>query len=252
MDTYKIRELPNLDDPDLLRCCDTVQQMRLKLSQFINHIIPQFGNHPVTTANRTALAVLIRMVEGSLSAEILCMKNRVRDAAILLLSLFELRLDLQYIANDLVRADKWIDHARENNKPWSVHSQLKEIYPATNEFDAEIAIYRLYSMVKHCNPAGLTFSFPLAVTRDTFQYDLGKENSHWVRIHLFSLGVSIQRAGDAASRIWANQGLDTGSFIAKLKSDSDTLSRYNEEHIFSVLQSLKSGPNDAQQNIGKG
>ena len=95
MTTYKIRELPNLDDPDLIRCCVAVQEMRGTLSTFIQHIVAQLGNNPVTTPNRVALAMLQRMAEGSLSTEVLCMKNRVRDAAILILSLFELRLDLQ-------------------------------------------------------------------------------------------------------------------------------------------------------------
>ena len=106
MTAYAIRELPNLDDPDLLRWCATAQQMRSTLSDFIQHIISQLGSHPVTIPNRVALAVLNRMAEGSLSTEIHCMKNRVRDAAILLLSLIELRLDLQHIAIDLTRANK--------------------------------------------------------------------------------------------------------------------------------------------------
>lgn len=243
MTTYKIRELPNLDDPDLIRCCVAVQEMRGTLATFIQDIVAQLGNNPVTTPNRVALAMLQRMAEGSLSTEVLCMKNRVRDAAILVLSLFELRLDLQYIANDLSRADTWIDHVRENKKPWSVRSQLESLYTDKDELDAEIANYRQYSMVKHCNPAGLAFSFPIAVTRDTLQLDLANENSHWVRIHLFGLAVCIHRAGDAASRIWSAEGLDVGAFAADLKSGSDKLSRYNEEHIVSVLQASQAVTN---------
>lgn len=241
MITYTISELTNLDDPDLLRCCVAVQKMRGTVSNFIQHIVAQLGSNPVTIANRTALAMLQRIAEGSLSTEILCMKNRVRDAAILILSLFELRLDLQYIANDLARADTWIDHTRENKKPWSVRTQLEELYRDKNELDAEIANYRQYSMVKHCNPAGLAFSFPVAVTRDTLQLDLAKKNSHWVRIHLFGLAVCIHHAGDAASRIWSAQGLDVGAFASDLRNGSDELSRYNEEYIISVLQSSQPG-----------
>lgn len=236
MTTYKIHELPNLDDHDLLRCCVVAQEMRATLSTFIQHIVEELGSNPVTIANRVALAMLQRMAEGSLSTEILCMKNRVRDAAILILSLIELRLDIQYIANDLARAGTWIDHARENKKPWSVRSQLEELYPDKCEQDAEFTNYRRYSMVKHCNPAGLAFSFPLAVTRDTLQVDIANENSHWVRIHLFSLAVCIHRAADAASRIWFVEGLNVGAFASDLKNGSDKLSRYNEEHIISVLK----------------
>jgi hypothetical protein len=239
MTKYIIRELPNLDDPDLLRCCVAVQEMRGTATDFIQHIVTQLGSNPVTTANRAALAMLQRMVEGALSIEILCMKNRVRDAAVLIVSLLELQLDLQYIANDLARAETWIDHVRESKKPWSVRSQLEDLYPDKNELDAEIANYRQYSMVKHCNPAGLSFSFPIAVTRNTLQLDLAKENSHLVRIHLFGLAVCIYRAGDAASRIWSAHGLDVGAFAVDLKNGSDKLSRFLEEYIISVLKATQ-------------
>lgn len=95
------------------------------------------------------------------------MKNRVRDAAIVLLSFYELQLDLQFIARDLTRAETWIDHTREDKKPWSVSTQLKEIYVASRELEAERWLYRTYSMVKHCNPISTHLSFPLAATRHT-------------------------------------------------------------------------------------
>ena len=184
MTVYAVKELPNLDDPDLVRCCVCAQERRRTLSAFMQHIISQLGHHPVTTSVRVALAIMDRMAEGSLSVELLCMKNRVRDAAILLLSLYELQLDLQYIALDLSRAVTWIDHTREDKKPWGVRSQVQEIYTAPNELDAERWLYRTHSMVKHCNPAGQNLAFGIAATRDMLQLDLSGGNNPMVLIHL--------------------------------------------------------------------
>jgi len=226
--------------------------MRRTLSAFMQHIISQLSHHPVTTSIRVALVIVDRMVEGSLSIELLCMKNRVRDAAILLLSLHELQLDLQYIALDLSRADTWVDHTREDRKPWRVAAQMQEIYTAANELDAERSLYRSYSMVKHCNPAGTNFAFPIAATRDTLQLDLADGNSPMVRVHMFGLGVHMHNAGAAASRIWASEGLDVGDFAHKLNEQCQELSKYNEQHILSVLQQIAASrtPDDGLPSNG--
>jgi hypothetical protein len=86
MTVYSVNELPNIDDPDLIRYCVFSQEMRRTLSAFIQHVLPQLRHHPVTASVRVALAIVDRTTEGSLSIELLCMKNRVRDAAILLLN----------------------------------------------------------------------------------------------------------------------------------------------------------------------
>ncbi|MCK4392284.1 hypothetical protein KAX17_05215 [Candidatus Bipolaricaulota bacterium] len=248
MTVYAVQELPNIDDPDLVRCCVCAQDMRRTVSAFMQHIISQLGSHPVTTPIRVALAIMDRLAEGSLSVELLCLKNRVRDGAILLLSLHELKLDLQYIALDLSRADTWLDHTQEKRKPWRVASQMQEIYTAPNELDAERWLYRQYSMVKHCNPVGENFAFPIAAKRDMLQLDRSRGNSPMVRVHMFALGVYIHDAGSAAARIWASEDLDVGDYADRLNEQCERLSKYNEQHILSVLKQIAaSQPPDRRQ-----
>lgn len=232
---YKIHELANIDDPLLLKCCLAVQDMRRILSDFMQHIVSQLGDHPVTLSIRVALAVVNRVAEGSLSIEILCMKNRVRDAAILLLSLYELQLDLQYIAQDPSRAETWIDHCEQDKKPWRIASQLREIYTIPSELKAERRLYRTYSMAKHGNPIGTHLAFPLSATRHTLILDTDTNNP-MIRAHTFVLGVSMVRAGTGAASIWSSEGLDVGDFITKLDQQCEKLSKYNEEYIVSRLQ----------------
>lgn len=232
------QELPNINDPELLRCCLAAGQARNSLVGLIRHAIGQMGEIPVTIPTRCALACLNRIAESALSTELLCQKNRVRDAAILILSIFELRLDLQYIALDTSRATTWIEHAEEKKKPWRVSTQLKAVYSDLGELEAQFYLYRQYSMVKHCNPMGRSLAFPLSVTTDTFTIDMASSNSQWIGVHMFALGTQICDAAKAASDIWVDQGFDVGLFVADMQERVEEIWRYREKQIISVLKGV--------------
>lgn len=238
MTEYAVKELPNIDDPDLIQCCVWVQQMRSVVSAFMQHIISQLGQRPVTTPVRVALAIMDRVAEGSLSIELLCMKSCVRDAAIILLSLHELALDLQYIALDLSRASSWIAHVEQGRKPWRVKSEQCAIYTAQNELDAEISLYRTYSMIKHGNPAGGTVAFGIAATRDGFLLNPSNGNHAMVRTHLFGLGTRVCQVSESAAIIWTNEGFDVGRFPATLRETWKLLSKHSEKQILATLKKI--------------
>ena len=238
MTVYDIQELPSIDDPNLIRSCICVQGMRRTLIAFFQHVLSQLISSPVTVPVRVTLVIVNRLAEGALSVELLCQKNRTRDAAILLLSLHELRLDLQYIALNRLRADIWLDHTREEKKPWSVMDQIKEVYTESNELNAELEIYRKYSMIKHCNPVGKNLTFGLAAERDALLLDCGDNNSPMICVHLLGLGGHIRSAVDAAASIWASEGLDIDGYADKISDQWRKLSRYNEEYILLLLQGL--------------
>ena len=238
MKDYAVQEMPDIDDPDLIRNCVAVQTMRCTLSGLLRHLISQLTVTPFTVPIRVVLSILHRLVEGALSIELLCRKNRVRDAAILLLSLHELRLDLQYIARNPRRADIWLDHTEGHRKPWRVANQMAEVYTTQGEFDAERSIYRQYSMVKHCNPVGQTFAFPIAGDRDSLHLDFSSDNSHMVRTHMFALGAHIHCAVAAAISLLADEGIDVADYSDRIEEQWKLLSKYNEEYIYSTLKAM--------------
>src|SRR5262249_51311195 len=164
-----------------------VERMRQVSAALTQSVVGQLDRHPMTAATRIALAAGWRMNEGAFSAQYLCAKNRARDASILVLSLYELQLDLQYIAADLTRADTWLDHAKDNKKPWPVATQLREIYLAAAELEAQRWLYRHLSMTKHANPVGGIASFPIAVSRDFIQYEEDEDGSALLLPSLFAL-----------------------------------------------------------------
>ena len=237
MKDYAIQEMANINDPDLIRNCVSAQTMRCTLSALLRHVISLLAVTPSTAPIRVALSIMDRLVEGALSIELLCQKNRVRDAAILLLSLHELRLDLQYIARNPRRANMWLDHTEEHRKPWRVAEQMVEIYTTQNELDAERWIYRQYSMVKHCNPVGQTFALPIAGDRSALHLDCSKDNSCMVRTHMLALGAHIRCAVTAATEILAEESVDVGDYSDRIEEQWKLLSKYNEEYIYSTLNS---------------
>ena len=235
---YTIQEMPNINDADLIKSCVSVQSMRCTLSALLRHVISQLTATPLTVQIRVALSILDRLTEGALSIELLCQKNRIRDAAILLLNAHELRLDLQYIARDPRRANTWLDHTEEHRKPWRISEQMAEIYATPNELDSERWIYRQYSMVKHSNPAGQTFALPLAGDRSSLHFDGSSDNSRMVRTHMFALGTHIRCAVSAATEILANESVDVGNYSDRIEEQWKVLSKCNEEYICSTLKAV--------------
>lgn len=235
MSTYKIRELPDTDDPRIIQCLVCVERMRRTLSGFIRHITQQLDRIPVTIPTRVTLAMIFRMAEASSSVELLCRKGYVRDAVVVLLTAFELKLDLSFISLKVSRAQEWIDHSHEGKKPWKVADQLLEIYQDHQDHEAEKEMYRTFCMVKHCNPAGKSSSFSMAVTRDSMLLDQSGCNNTLIPSYVFALGVYLQKAGEAASQIWTGQGLDVGDWSARLTDELAQLSSQNEQYMLELL-----------------
>jgi hypothetical protein len=68
---------------------------------------------------------------------------------------------MRYIALDQSRAPKWLENANAGRKPWSAREQIKAVFVAGAEREAELDFYRQLCMVKHGNPVGGLASFPV-------------------------------------------------------------------------------------------
>lgn len=182
-------------------------------------------------------AILHRMIECATSILILAGQNRSRDMAVLLLNLMELRIDLQYIALSPEREGEWLAHSNEWRKPWKLDKQLKDIYPKQAEWQAEIDMYHLYSMVKHGSPAkgiscltermkgtaevgGAAFS----ITCDGKKLILDQNDfTHMTGSFLFATGHNIHTATQAVGKILSRRSLSFPAVQEKLASSARTL-----------------------------
>jgi hypothetical protein len=159
--TFAFHDQPAIDDQNVLKHFFLLQQIVTPVHELQLAII----NHP--TRQRLSFGVALPIINRSLeivqSIVLLLSGNRVRDASVLFLNLYELKLDLRYIALDTSKADLWIDSAAKNKKPWRVKEQQKAIYTSTSDYDIEVKLYRDYSMIKHGNTAGSHESFRMSM-----------------------------------------------------------------------------------------
>ncbi len=206
MPRYEFKELENIEKVEVLPLLARTQELRQALVELSQTVLNQ--SPPTARVLQTGLCLMVlgRISEGSLSCELLAAKNRGRDFAILMLSLYELQLDLMYIALEPGREETWLAHAQENKKPWNVRGQQEAVFSDLSEREAEIHLYRRFSMVKHCNPAGERLAFPLTVRRGAWILDR-EGNEDLVGILLFVLGGCLYRTGDAAIEFCVGKAL---------------------------------------------
>ena len=133
------------------------------VSDTTHKVIDRYGKDPIEPSNWAAIVILKRIVESTKAGAILISHDFSRDAAVLVTNQMELRLDMQYISQDHVQAQTWLNHSDTFRKPWKVRMLLRELFKDKNELEAESQLYTRFSMVKHGNPVAETFSFPLAI-----------------------------------------------------------------------------------------
>ena len=200
---YVMNEFPSITDQKVLSYFFLLQNQLNSLNELIGNI------STCTITNKTTLGLVIpilsRIEECSQSIAILLSKNRVRDASILILNLYELRLDILYIALDSTRENIWMEHNNKSSKPWKVYAQLRQIFSNHDELSAEKNLYRNFSMVKHGNAAGKQTSFKIAFVPGglLFSSDIPEQ----IIGHIHALGGLLQSSFQGAFQILVKYGI---------------------------------------------
>ena len=187
---YQLHEFPTVDNEHSIYFLYLLQQFISPVNELTKEITSSGKNTRSTLG--IILPVLLRLVECSQSIAILLMKNRLRDASILMLNIYELRLDLIYISLDTSREEIWITSNVKSKKPWKVGAQQKEIFKEHDELSAEKSIYRNFSMTKHGNIAGDQTSFPVAFKKNNLIFS--GEHPRQVTGHIFALSGFLDSA----------------------------------------------------------
>lgn len=185
------------------------------------------------------LGVLDRMMECTLSVEVLASKGRPRDAAVLVLTLMELRLDLQYAAQDSTRASVWLANVDKGRKPWRVGAQIRAIYQDLRECEAELANYRHFSMAKHGNPLGGIASFPVELSTDGIVLRNDPEDKVEVNLCitcLFVAGSCLHLAFSAATRLLLAAGAEIDQAIADIDKAMTAVDEAHETHVRHMIE----------------
>jgi len=244
---FKLIEFPNVDDPRIYTFSYHLQNIQNTLQTLILNIIDK--NKQVKVTIGVVVAILMRIQECVTSIQLLAIKGRSRDIAILLLNVMELRVDLQYIALNVNREDEWINHENEWRKPWEMGKQLKEIYEDKGELKAEQDMYHLFSMIKHGSPASKysnlssliknieatrNISFDISINNKELQLDLSKAKNMIVP-HLYGAGINISKACIASFKILARHGLTFCKIKKELKSKVQQLNKSLEVYLLDQI-----------------
>lgn len=239
MTRLNFQEVPNLEDDQLKRFIQQIDQLRSSLVQQSLEILRQTPPKARTSPAVSALGLLQRLAECSVSVAILAAKGQRRDCAVLLVTIMELRLDLQYISVDSQRADYWLGHTQLHRKPWAVAKQLKELFPVPEELEAEQSNYQRLSMAKHGNPAGGLESFPIGLSR----WAIGLPGKAGGVTHLcallYCLGMNLWQAMDAGFRLLRREGFQVDGVETRAKAQLLRLENLMKEHIIDYISRPK-------------
>jgi hypothetical protein len=185
------------------------------------------------------LGVLDRMMECTLSIEVLASKGRQRDAAVLVLTLMELRLDLQYAAQDSNRASAWLANTDKGRKPWRVGAQIRAIFQDLREREAELENYRHFSMVKHGNPLGGIASFPVEMSTEGITLRIDPDDKVDVNLCvtcLFAAGSCLHLAFSAATCLLPAVGADIDQASADIDEAMQAVNEAHETHVRHMIE----------------
>lgn len=187
MDNFRrLKDLPTYIDESFYDLIDDIEVQRTIIREVISDILLQNKNPLVTVG--ILVGILNRKLECSGASMFLASRNFFRDSATLILTLMELRLDLEFIAKDVDNELKWISQEKSNNKLWRVKDQIISLKKDESEKSADLESYEFLSIIKHGNPAVGHLSFKIAAKPDRLIIDkkiyLSIQNCYWVYYHI--------------------------------------------------------------------
>ena len=171
--TYKINEIPNTENKDILEFLIYLSELHSICRELFLCLIQE--NKKVKTTIGFVGSLVDRISNSLMSIILLASKGFTTDVAILLVNLIELRTDLKYISKYPNKIDEWFNHKKRFIKPWKFSQQIKEITTDEEEIETEKNIYEFCSIAKHGNPVGYDIGFDFGLKDDGIFVALDKD-----------------------------------------------------------------------------
>jgi hypothetical protein len=238
MPVFECNEFPVVDDQNVLAFCFHSQHIRTAAGALIVSITEQAGSRPIGKADLVALMLLTRLAECLLSFELLTSRGCERDAAVLLVTLTELSLDLRYLETRPGQVEVWVAHDKRRRKPWKVADQIEALYANENDRDAAERNYELCSMVKHGNPAGGNLTLPIGIEGRMVVHRL-RDTGDFLAVYAFAAAAAVQEALNAAARMWTQSGFDVGAGCEAANEAWKQIQALSHQHVKEMLADLQ-------------
>jgi hypothetical protein len=222
----KTHDLPTIEDKEALYYLGFLGTFASIIQNLIRLTIK--FNRNVRVSFGIIVPILHRITECSESIVLLMLKNRIRDAGILFLNIFELTLDLAFIASQNGKEFLWLENTKENKKPWSVDEQLKKVFKDDSEYQFHKDIYRRFSMVKHGNNAGTYRSFKLSLNNNRLIFN--ECDTKQIISDSFIIGMYLHKAFTSSITILERIGLNCSELKNEMESIFDKYLQINIEY----------------------
>jgi len=240
--------IPDITDEGVLYWLHRVTELRLKLSDLYKKLFTYDQNHKITIGLLSS--IIQREIEISNSIFLLITKNQIRDAGVLLLSIYELTLDIQYISVTDGAVSQWFNHENKKQKPWSISQKIKAIFPTVREQESEANFHKTYCMVKHGNIRGEYRSFNTYMIDDTLAMTETKTAA--VIGTIYAMGYLIKRCFNAAMKILNDLGHSEPELSANMKKLSeDCLGDFQTFFQLKFIEIKYPGDPEKQEEIAK-
>lgn len=145
-----------------------------------------------------------------------------RDSATLILTLMELRLDLEFIAKNVDNELKWISQVNANKKLWGVKDQINAVGKDDSEKSSDTNVYQFLSIIKHGNPAHGHLAFQISVKPDRILIDENNSSVNPKQL-LGLLSYQFDRSFDAALVIAKRHGIDLSKYEPRMNEIKATI-----------------------------
>ncbi len=172
----------------------------------------------------TIMARIVRLHEAVVT---LLREDYVSEAAILSLTVFELRIDLLDSSSDINRATAWIEHDNPTRKREGIKPSLERLF-SNARANRMYEIFRTLSGIKHGNPLFSDLGFPVTKSRNRMSVTTGAIENRSTKA--FSRAVF---AYSTYQLIWSAQVLN------KLVAKYTVINRPTRQNVHDLYMSLR-------------
>jgi hypothetical protein len=178
------------------------------------------------------IALALRIIRTYEAIGVLLKEDHPQEAAVLALTMFELRFDLLYVASDIKRATQWVEHENPKSLSIGMKDKLLALFSRA-EAERLYETFRVLSGIKHGNPLYSELAFPGRAKGEQMSFSSGPMD------HRFGKALSAQvRAYAAYQLIWAAQ------VVNKLVAQYAILPREDRKKVRELFMALR--PVEAQ------
>jgi hypothetical protein len=148
--------------------------------RLVAEIAGYFSGKEINELIFVPLTIMSRIIRTYEAAALLLKEQYNPEAAVLILTQFELRFDLLYVASDITRATEWVEHENLKAMSATMRAKLVSLYKPI-EADRLYETFGYLSGIKHGNPIYSELAFPGRGRRNRYVVSTGSIDDQFAK-----------------------------------------------------------------------